>query len=359
MKVVLKSRADGAGAAIFATIQIVYPSDASNMPIVEYLGRDMDVGFRLKAYTQRRRLVVSFELAYLLNEWGGEQKNNLNIIGYEKLKGVWNDSLYPIIWYYNNKTVSEVWESLGLSGNAPKFKDSFYYDEMVGNELVQHFLARVRFPSDNKDLIEPAMYEIDKACSKICNDKNLHEKLKYLKKTMESGPRVIDQKGQVFPLQLHCAVVCCDTQRKAILIAKRGSNHLYDCEKWDFGCAKADGNHNLVEKIKDAYRNFFGVEIDLVMDTSREDSQPIPIAVYEIHTQNDFATKKGIIFVAKVKNPSIINEFRKNPGHNSVRWLTEDQVATVKADEAITDFHDTINKVFSKWNDFFGGGRQI
>ena len=339
----------------YDTIQIVYPSDASNMPIVEYLGRDMDVGFRLKAYTQRRRLVVSFELAYLLNEWGGEQKNSLNIIGYEKLKGVWNDSLYPIIWYYNNKTVSEVWESLGLSENAPKFKDSFYYDEMVGNELVQHFLARVRFPSDNKDLIEPAMYEIDKACSKICNDKNLHEKLKYLKKTMESGPRVIDQKGQVFPLQLHCAVVCCDTQRKAILIAKRGSNHLYDCEKWDFGCAKADGNHNLVEKIKDAYRNFFGVEIDLVMDTSREDSQPIPIAVYEIHTQNDSATKKGIIFVAKVKNPSIINEFRKNPGHNSVRWLTEDQVATVKADEAITDFHDTINKVFSKWNDFFGG----
>ena len=176
-----------------------------------------------------------------------------------------------------------------------------------------------------------------------------------MKKTMESGPRVIDQKGQVFPLQLHCAVVCCDTQRKAILIAKRGSNHLYDCEKWDFGCAKADGNHNLVEKIKDAYRNFLGVEIDLVMDTSREDSQPIPIAVYEIHTQNDSATKKGIIFVAKVKNPSIINEFRKNPGHNSVRWLTEDQVATVKADEAITDFHDTINKVFSKWNDFFGG----
>ena len=158
----------------YDTIQIVYPSDASNMPIVEYLGRDMDVGFRLKAYTQRRRLVVSFELAYLLNEWGGEQKNNLNIIGYEKLKGVWNDSLYPIIWYYNNKTVSEVWESLGLSGNAPKFKDSFYYDEMVGNELVQHFLARVRFPSDNKDLIEPAMYEIDKACSKICNDTNLH-----------------------------------------------------------------------------------------------------------------------------------------------------------------------------------------
>lgn len=62
------------------------------------------------------------------------------------------------------------------------------------------------------------------------------------------------------------------------------------------------------------YRNFFGVEIDLVMDTSREDSQPIPIAVYEIHTQNDFATKKGIIFVAKVKNPSIINEFRKIQG---------------------------------------------
>lgn len=341
----------------YDTIQIEYPADASNMPIIEYLGRDMDIGFRLKAYTQRRRLVVSFELAYLLNDFLKDStlSNCLNIIGYEKLKGVWNDSLYPIIWYYDDNTVSEVWKSLGLSGVAPKFKDSFYYDEMVGNELVQHFLARTRFPSDNKDLIEPAMYKIDNACSKICNDKNLHEKLKYLKETMESGPRVTDRKDYVFPLQLHCAVVCCDTQRKAILIARRGSNHLYDCEKWDFGCAKADGNHNLVERIKEAYRNFFGVDIDLVMDTGRKDSQPIPLAVYEIPAQNDHATKKGIIFVAKVKNPSIITKYRENPGHSSVKWLTEDRVATIKANEAITDFHNTVNKVFSKWVDFFGG----
>ena len=117
----------------YDTIQIEYPADASNMPIIEYLGRDMDIGFRLKAYTQRRRLVVSFELAYLLNDFLKDStlSNCLNIIGYEKLKGVWNDSLYPIIWYYDDNTVSEVWKSLGLSGVAPKFKDSFYYDEMV------------------------------------------------------------------------------------------------------------------------------------------------------------------------------------------------------------------------------------
>ena len=110
-----------------------------------------------------------------------------------------------------------------------------------------------------------------------------------------------------------------------------------------------------MERIKEAYRNFFGVDIDLVMDTGRKDSQPIPLAVYEIPAQNDHATKKGIIFVAKVKNPSIITKYRENPGHSSVKWLTEDRVATIKANEAITDFHNTVNKVFSKWVDFFGG----
>lgn len=53
----------------YDNIQTEYESDGSNIPIVEYLGRDIDTGFRLKAYTQRRRLIVSFELACLIAEF--------------------------------------------------------------------------------------------------------------------------------------------------------------------------------------------------------------------------------------------------------------------------------------------------
>ena len=47
-------------------IKFNYSASSQNQIIIEYLGRDIDAGFRLKSYTQDRRLIVSFELAYLL-----------------------------------------------------------------------------------------------------------------------------------------------------------------------------------------------------------------------------------------------------------------------------------------------------
>ena len=58
-------------------IQTEYESDGSNIPMVEYLGRDIDTGFRLKAYTQCRRLIVSFELACLIAEFLEKEAENL------------------------------------------------------------------------------------------------------------------------------------------------------------------------------------------------------------------------------------------------------------------------------------------
>ena len=72
-----------------------YKESAHNTSIREYIGKDIDTGFRLKAYTQDRRLVISLELAYcLLKE---KKEDCLYIIGYDRLKGVWNQALYPII----------------------------------------------------------------------------------------------------------------------------------------------------------------------------------------------------------------------------------------------------------------------
>ena len=129
----------------YDNIQTEYESDGSNIPIVEYLGRDIDTGFRLKAYTQRRRLIVSFELACLIAEFLEKEAENLfYIIDYAKLKGVWNRALYPIIWYYKKETLKEANELSGTDEEILDFKDSFYYDEADGNELVERYIARQR-----------------------------------------------------------------------------------------------------------------------------------------------------------------------------------------------------------------------
>lgn len=97
----------------------------------------------------------------------------------------------------------------------------------------------------------------------------------------------------------------------------------------------------------------FGVDIELVLDESRDEKQPIPLAIYEVPIDAG-ATKKGIIFVAKVKNPQAIAQYRQNDEHSSIKWVKQEELEKIAEENAVTDFHNTANIVFEKWNDLFG-----
>ncbi len=64
----------------------------------DFLGPDMDTGFRIAKCTRAGMLVVSIELAELLGECQGKVSPMLGkIVGWEELAGVWNDKRYPVI----------------------------------------------------------------------------------------------------------------------------------------------------------------------------------------------------------------------------------------------------------------------
>lgn len=66
---------------------------------LDFLGPDMDTGFRIGKCTKSGMLVSSIELAELLGECQAEFAPMLGkVVGWEELKGVWNDQRYPIIW---------------------------------------------------------------------------------------------------------------------------------------------------------------------------------------------------------------------------------------------------------------------
>lgn len=67
----------------------------------DYLGPDMDTGFRIGKYTHPGLLSVSMELLELI--LGTPPCRNCNdfrikVVGWRSLKGVWDDLPYPIIW---------------------------------------------------------------------------------------------------------------------------------------------------------------------------------------------------------------------------------------------------------------------
>ena len=65
----------------------------------DYLGPEIDTGFRIGKCTRPGMLVVSVEIAELLAEIPTALRPFTGmIVGWEQLKGVWDDKHYPVIW---------------------------------------------------------------------------------------------------------------------------------------------------------------------------------------------------------------------------------------------------------------------
>jgi len=85
--------------------------------LVDFIGPEIDIGFRISKFAHNRFLLVSASLGYLLlrnDPDGTGMAARARVVGFEKLKGVWRERPYPIIWYCPD------WD------NAPRL---FQYDE--------------------------------------------------------------------------------------------------------------------------------------------------------------------------------------------------------------------------------------
>ena len=303
--------------------------------INEFLGQD------IKKETQDRRLVVSIELAKILSE-KTKYLSRLNIITYKNLKGVWKNRLYPIIWYHDVK----------ISGGVT-FEDSFYYDETTYSQLSkEYFLNR---EEEKGNLTSYMFLDVGKALNKIIKDQNLENKIKKIYDVVdetENDIKTVENEFDAKLLEFHCVAVCCDVDKKKVLIAKRKNNRKWNPALWEFGCAKADTEKSLIDAVCKDYEKDFGINIEIVCDEEREDKQPKPIALYQIDKAEKL--QKGVIMVAKVIGSieSVEKTIKVNGKHEECRWISQEEVDKFN-EPAVKDFKNTLNKVFSNWEDYF------
>lgn len=120
-----------------------------NQMQVDFLGPDMDTGFRVAKFAYHHKVVLSADFAYLLyrmkkprNQKGIDEQ--LKIVAFETLKGVWDNKYYPIIWYYPN------WKCV---------ENDFFYADHKESEIVDRILSN-RTESINK--LENVYGELEK-----------------------------------------------------------------------------------------------------------------------------------------------------------------------------------------------------
>ncbi|WP_061232468.1 hypothetical protein [Leptospira noguchii] len=107
---------------------IISSENSFKTDIEDFLGPDIDTGFRISKYSFKGKLVISANIAYILYKFREEVYSNykyapedrLRILYLKKLKGIWNGRAYPIIWYQTD------WD----------YKKVFSYDDHLHTEYA-------------------------------------------------------------------------------------------------------------------------------------------------------------------------------------------------------------------------------
>lgn len=299
--------------------------------VQEFLGSDIDEGFRLSEMVVQRRMIVNYSLAYLLSEQTAYLER-LHIISYESLKGIWHERPYPVIWYYNP-----------LYSNDVPFENSFYYDEAGEEKLSRkYFENRSTMDKLSHAVLNRNMYtNVREALIKLSSDLFLFEKIDRIKKCLAEAPNNESRiKRKVGAFELDCVAVCFveiegSTQ---VFVAKHSADAKYNnADKWHFGGYSVLKGDSIPDKLCNYYKAQFNIEIELYMDTTKR--MPQPVRIYEATHKG--ADHKGIIMVAKILGGF---ENLTTDAHNpTVCLMTIDEAQELSTEETVPDFKETLN----------------
>lgn len=312
-----------------------YDIDGKNN-FYEFLGNDIDAGFRISKFTADGRLVVSAELAMILATRSNEVKK-LNIITYKHLKGIWNNKYYPIIWYHNIE-----------SSNQLKLEDTFQFDSEDQEELIKEYYDNRTEKAilRDKDMFNNTLV----ALNKIKKDRDLEKKIDNIISHIKGMDDAKKDYLQHRNLELHCAAVCYNHKEKAILIVKRSETRQFQPGKWEFGGVKASENEGLKTSVEKNYKKAFDISIEVITDPDREQQREIPLPIALCQIDKDDVHHTGIIVLANIKEEDPNPKITETAKHSDYRWIKENEIDTFSSD-VVPDFKSTLRKAFKYFDE--------
>lgn len=250
---------------------------ADNVKVVEFQGNDIDIGFRIsKKCTNPRRLTLSLELAYILSK-SKFVKSKLHIISYDKLKGIWDNRLYPVIWYHDEY----------IAGCT--IENSFFYDEEEQQELVKKYKQKL-----NEDNYRHE--EVNNILEKIIYDRNIIFKIREIESVLESESKSDSSKALIIPsefIEMHCVAVCLTNDNKIFMAQRSESSGIYE-GLWEFGCCEIKQGLSFKEALIKGYKENFNLDIEV--------NKPF----------KDYSFTKGNIKIPGIRYMAKIIDFNEN-----------------------------------------------
>ncbi|MDM5235323.1 NUDIX domain-containing protein [Bacillus cereus] len=287
----------------------------------DFLGPDIDRGFRLSTYAHKQKVVVSPELVHIVSlrrdiesriekEQRYKIDKDLRIVNYQKLKGIWNDRLYPIIYFYDD------WN---------KIDETFDYDDIINKSpLLTDMLS-------DKSNSELKIQYINRIFEDLGKDEEI---LKFI--DIIEGSRPLNDENTITPIvpvqrisEVHCVAVCFNNNGH-ILLGKRPQTKNTAAGKWEFGCGQLNVFKDFETALVGSYQKDFGIKIDFGNELK-------PVRTFDIPHPLRLRKISGIIFIARTNDEDI-----KNNGHDQVRWFNPENLANIERSEYVDDFEKSV-----------------
>ncbi|MBF0426957.1 MAG: hypothetical protein HQL66_14180 [Magnetococcales bacterium] len=108
--------------------------------VIDYIGPDIDIGFRLTKLARPGSIVASMDLVDILLNKGIRSEFRCVFVGWERMKGVFADKPYPVHWlvYGREPHILPPWE-----GSIDRFAERYEQQQVRGFEDEQAVLGRI------------------------------------------------------------------------------------------------------------------------------------------------------------------------------------------------------------------------
>lgn len=298
-------------------VNYLLKSHNGDQMVLDFLGPDIDTGFRIGSFALHGKLVVGADLACLISDKLRGRKEydeleKLRIVSFEQLKGVWNSRHYPIIWY------EEQWDNK---------EQLFFYDEEFTSPLVQTII-------DRKICETPNIEKLTKVFKDLSLEGKTDQLLQGIRQyhTNNWGQDVCYNIPTERLSELHLVAFCFNDQQE-LLIGRNEKDGI-----WDFGLAYLMKYQNIEESLLKSYSNDFGITLEEI------NNEFPPVATYSVIENREKRTIPGIMCLADIGDQAIVlDPFR----YKEFRFITRENAKDIVAKEAVEGFHERVEMAFS------------
>ena len=305
---------------------ILAPSLALSLPLMDFLGPEIDTGFRVAEYTQRLRLTVSADLAMILCLEANRLINlpdkgatryqprnvveNMKIVTLKQMKGVWGGRYYPVIWYERD------WGSIIRS---------FEYDEHFGEGLTDNIKRENASPlGANGELLK-----------QIYDDRNANARISKIWQKLCNGQ--VSQMDYKAPNPLNVevyGVAICSREDGQILIVKQDANDPEGPNLWGFGGGRIMPGEDLETCLRRVYRTRFNAE--LLFDGK------IKNVLYICLDENKTGNGKQMILICAVRITINDKNPKKRDGGSEYKLCSVTDARKIKVKNRVSYFNNAL-----------------